>query len=86
MCPSGRKINPTTVVVDEISKSFSCNIHEKPNKYLGDHLVTNDKIFNIPTKNNGHFKIIWQKKYPMAIYFKKEWRLLKKWWKNHILF
>ena len=50
MCPSGRNEGPMLVVVDESSKSSSCDDGEKCKKQMGDHLVSNEEAIKITFK------------------------------------
>ena len=81
MRPSGRNEGPMVVVVDESSKSSSCDDGEEREEQVGDHLVANEETIEIPAENDGHVERFGKDgRYP-----KRERRPPGEWWKNHIL-
>ena len=79
--PSGKNEGPTAVVVDEPSKSSSCDHGEEHEEQVGDHLITHEEAIKIPAENDGRVdKFDKDGRYP-----KRERRLPGEWWKNHSL-
>ena len=73
--PKGRNEGPTTVNVDESSKSSSCNDGEVHDQQVRDHLIVHKEAIKIPMENNGHVKRFGKDgRYP-----KGERRLLGEW-------
>ena len=78
---SGRNEGPTAVVVEKSFKLSSCDNNEERKKQVRDHLVANEEAIEIPENNDGRIERFGKDgRYP-----KREQRLPKEWWKNHIL-
>lgn len=54
MRPSGRNQGPTAVVIDESSKSSSCDDGKEWEEQVGEHLVANEKATETRAENVSH--------------------------------
>ena len=81
ICPSRRNEGSTMVVVDKSFKSSLCDDGEEREEQVGDHLVANGEVIEIPPENDGHIERFGKD----GKYSKRERCMFRKWWKNHIL-
>lgn len=71
---------PTTVVMDESSKSSLCDDGEEYQEQVGDHLVAIKEAIKVPTENDGCIERFSKDgRFP-----KRERRPPGEGWKNHI--